>query len=455
MSFPPPDIVEEILKHLPPFHLFPVLFVNRKWYQEAKKNLIHGLSTKGSTEVDRVVSRHNFAITTLLVWNCKRANRDTVDWIIQTLRPNANMDFIQEGFVCKAAAFGGDLDMLRSVRAAGFSWTITSWTAASTKGDTSMLDYLKANDCPDTYFEMEENSIGRRAGYRGDLDILNWFYTNRYHYLIPDVIRGAAEAGNREIIKWLMDKGFQLDSQVMTGAAQTSDPSLLLWLRSLGCPWDETACAAAAKHGQIEVLQWLHENGCPWSAETSHNAIKAGHLRILEYARERGCPWEENKVATIAAQNGHLDILQWISINGGELHEQIYNRAAYYGHFHVIKWARENDCPWQESACSNAAAGGHLDILQWLRDKGCPWDSLVTVNAACAGRIDILRYAKENRCRWDGLAACLAAQADQIDTLEWLRENDAPWDVVRIKSMASPKSLKWLESIEAEPDEVN
>ncbi len=35
-------------------------------------------------------------------------------------------------------------------------------------------------------------------------------------------------------------------------------------------------------------------------------------------------------------------------------------------------------CPWDEYVCSEAAENGHLEILQWLRaqDPPCPWHIL-------------------------------------------------------------------------------
>ena len=38
--------------------------------------------------------------------------------------------------------------------------------------------------------------------------------------------------------------------------------------RARGCPWHEFTCARAAENGHLEVLQWLRANGCPWNDET-------------------------------------------------------------------------------------------------------------------------------------------------------------------------------------------
>ena len=50
------------------------------------------------------------------------------------------------------------------------------------------------------------------------------------------------------------------------------------------------ACSNAAENGRLEVLQYLHENGCPWNQSTCSNAAENGHLEVLKYLHENGCP---------------------------------------------------------------------------------------------------------------------------------------------------------------------
>ena len=44
-------------------------------------------------------------------------------------------------------------------------------------------------------------------------------------------------------------------------------------------------------------------------------AAAAGHLNMLKYAREKGREWDKYTGA-LAAENGHLDVLQWCVANG-------------------------------------------------------------------------------------------------------------------------------------------
>ncbi len=56
---------------------------------------------------------------------------------------------------------------------------------------------------------------------------------------------------------------------------------------SQGCPWDTQTCANAADEGHLEVLQWARSQGCPWNDWTCADAARAegGHLEMLQ------CPY--------------------------------------------------------------------------------------------------------------------------------------------------------------------
>ena len=52
----------------------------------------------------------------------------------------------------------------------------------------------------------------------------------------------------------------------------------------------ERFCSKMAQNGNVELLQYLHENGCPWDKKACSEAALNGHLECLKYAHENGCP---------------------------------------------------------------------------------------------------------------------------------------------------------------------
>ena len=76
--------------------------------------------------------------------------------------------------------------------------------------------------------------------------------------------------------------------------------------------------------------------------------------------------------------------------------------AALNGHLEVLKWARGNGCPWNKQTCSYAAINGDLEVLKYARENSCPWDKDVCVNAFKNNHFELLKWALINGCEWDG-----------------------------------------------------
>ena len=130
-------------------------------------------------------------------------------------------------------------------------------------------------------------------------------------------------------------------------------------------------CARMAENGNLELLQFLRGKGCPWDEETCSNAAYNGHFECLKYARENGCPWDWNTCCN-AAGTGRLEFLKYAHENGCPWHELTCSAAAENGHLECLKYAHENGCPWNKGTCSNAAKNGHLECLRYAHENGCP-----------------------------------------------------------------------------------
>ncbi len=104
---------------------------------------------------------------------------------------------------------------------------------------------------------------------------------------------------------------------------------------------------------------------------------------ILEYC-EIGLSRGNSKaqVCSIAARNGHLEILKWARSQGCHWSVHTCYWAAGNGHLEVLKWLKSQECPWDAGVCSWAASNGHLEVLKWLKSQGCPWDKDTCSHAA-------------------------------------------------------------------------
>jgi hypothetical protein len=161
-------------------------------------------------------------------------------------------------------------------------------------------------------------------------------------------------------------------------AAQIGDISMLQYAIKQGCSCDDTTSQAAAFKGQIEVLQWLKTEGHPLDKDTFIAAIRGGQLPVLEWSIEQGYRHIfDGSFCKIAAEEGNLEILQWLRSQGCPWWYGRFNNATEMGHaavrgknINLLRWVIEQGCPWDEQhACERAFGSGHFDSVVWMHDN--------------------------------------------------------------------------------------
>ena len=93
---------------------------------------------------------------------------------------------------------------------------------------------------------------------------------------------------NRESRRAVKRSGVQLRKAFKIGDFDTT--STISWALEKCSEEKERFCARMAENGNLELLQFLHEKGCPWDECTCHYAALNDHLECLKYAHENGCP---------------------------------------------------------------------------------------------------------------------------------------------------------------------
>lgn len=286
-----------------------------------------------------------------------------LDWLFRRGR------LAREGELCYAAAEGGQLDVLRWLRARGFPWDKTTYKAAlpyycyysvvvAETGNLDVLRFLHASGCPwDASICGDGHDAGMAAAQQGQVDMLEWLHARGVPLCDSEMLAMAARRGHLAAVKWLHTHGCPWDEYVyasalpvytengMGGAGYRAHPDVLEYLRANDCPWggfhDSKFCNAAAQQGDLATLQFLHTCNCPWDEITCNWAASFGHLEVVKYLHENGCPWDAG------------------SCDG----------AARFGYLAVVKYLHENGCPWDAETCTAALHGGHLDVLQYLRAR--------------------------------------------------------------------------------------
>jgi len=145
-----------------------------------------------------------------------------------------------------------------------------------------------------------------------------------------------------------------------------------------------------------------------------------GSLKIVKwfngFEKKLNMNFKKNSCRTlslIAAYEGHLNILKWISKMGTNdtlcvntyFDSKIMDEAANNGKLHVCKWLYKIDTErkigYSTIAMDLAARGGHLDVCKWLhkidkeRKVGCTTQAMDWAANCC--HLDVVKWLGENR----------------------------------------------------------
>lgn len=167
-------------------------------------------------------------------------------------------------------------------------------------------------------------------------------------------------------------------------AITTGDLALvktLLTTPALGLPdimlrWKPNPFELAAEHGHLHVLQWLHENGLGGEPRyTMQRAINSRRLDIIKYLHDNKIVQRQISPDCIdlirAAINGDLDIVRYFHKNYKNLCTSTeMDKAAESGHLHVVRYLHEEG----NKGCTNlamrsACKNGHFAVVRFLLEN--------------------------------------------------------------------------------------
>ncbi len=183
----------------------------------------------------------------------------------------------------------------------------------------------------------------------------------------------------------------------------------------------------AANNGYLEIVQWLHINTTEGCSSTA-----------MDYAAERG----------------HLEIVQWLHINTTEgsvgaraelcCTKYAMDCAARSGHLDTVKWLHINTIEGcTEGAMNWAAENGQLEIVNGYTLIELK-DVLITQWAAENGHLDtvkLLHYNRTEGCYENAMD--YAAAHGHLKIVKWLSINRAE-GVLHLQCTGQPKMDIWL-----------
>lgn len=159
----------------------------------------------------------------------------------------------------------------------------------------------------------------------GQLDVLKWWQTE-YLSDEPDVhellVRAAVLHGHLRILEWLLegDENLQIIHD-MEPALYFQHRHIADWIHSRNPRiLLKVAYNDAAKRGDLEFIRWMEHQpedsyiiGSRLRLGCIMDAVIGGHMEVLQWAHERDPLIFHNIEMDLAAENGHLHVLQWLA----------------------------------------------------------------------------------------------------------------------------------------------
>ena len=147
--------------------------------------------------------------------------------------------------------------------------------------------------------------------------------------------------------------------------------------------------------GDLTVLRHCWGKCKPRPEEVSKLVLHGHHAALIEAYQVAPSVFRNagRAYCSIAAEYGHLEILQWLLVVGCPVDEDTCPIAARSGHIAVLQWARKNHMSWDNFTCEQAAAGGHLEVVVFLVGYGYPYSAEVVFAAAVKfGWLEDIQY---------------------------------------------------------------
>lgn len=203
---------------------------------------------------------------------------------------------------------------------------------------------------------------------------------------------------------------------------------------------------SAAENGHLEVVQWMHWNrseGCTTSAMNGAASKRFGHPAGDELGIV--CP----DAASLFYEN-QLEVVRWLRSNRSEgCTTNAMDGAAANGNLQMMQWLHENSVVGCSSAAMDSAADlGRLDILEWLHVKQLAECTTLAMDSAAAnGHLQVLKWLHANQSDGHTTKAIKdAAAGGHLRVVKWLLSSSrCPSQLALTKSLGNAISSEKFE----------
>ena len=240
---------------------------------------------------------------------------------------------------------------------------------ASESCSLELIKYLvEEKECP------MNDDILKYAANKNKLDIIIWAHEEKQYPLNSYIIVNAAEHNNIDILNWCHNKNCPKPSTItllgvawIRNIASKGYINVIKWLLEKNYVINSyhNICYYATYSKNIDFIKWLLSKKFTFVKGMLKLALSLNHKFFCQLGRLR-CPFDVEIYRDLIIQQKYeiIDIL----LKSNKCSE-IYSYASELGNMKTLELALQHKCPLTTDICINAAKIGNLDIIKWFFEK--------------------------------------------------------------------------------------
>ena len=229
------------------------------------------------------------------------------------------------------------------------------------------------------------------------------------------------------------------------GAAQSGNLSLFKSMKSLGYPFNRKACTIVAENGHLNIIEWILSEIRIWNEFneevyndwiTSVISPAATSKGHLHILKMLPRVTHWEKTVKTALQNGQVEVLKWLQANN---HIDVNSSLiTYSGNLNVLIWLQnEYSVDWNwQATMYKAISIGDPDMIDYLEKKNVEFDAYCYELAAEFGHFEIIKWLYEKQCEWNLDVTSTAAENGNLSMLQWFIAKKCPVNLMKIARCA-------------------
>ena len=200
----------------------------------------------------------------------------------------------------------------------------------------------------------------------------------RFLSWLPLVLITALQEHEFPIVQYLLDK-IRLepnDPVYVRVAAEAGFDMGIRHLLTRKAPVDQWALVLASGRGHANTVRYMLDKKSPVCSEALLYAVESGHIGVVKVLLERKLVPVDDHVWRMTVRRGNLQLMRLLMMEVGmpQLSSGLLEIAAEEGHLEILDFLVKKGTPITTTAIALASQNGKSPVVSYLLDKGCPMD---------------------------------------------------------------------------------